>query len=64
GADSFKAATLQGNADPLEFIADRLRHYGRTVHGLRDDVMEAVLKSAGNKTALQRRIIAAVTPLV
>lgn len=48
GADSFKAATLQGNADPLEFIADRLRYYGRTVHGLRDDVMEAVLKSAGS----------------
>lgn len=28
----------------LEFLADRLRFYGRTVHGFREDVMEAVLK--------------------
>lgn len=27
----------------LEFLTDRLRYYGRTMHGLRDDVMEAVL---------------------
>ncbi len=27
-----------------EFLADRLRFYGRTVHGFREDVMEAVLK--------------------
>lgn len=29
-----------------EFIFERVRHYGRTVQGLRDDVMEAVLKPA------------------
>lgn len=31
---------------PLHFIADRLRYYGKTSQGLRDDVMEAVLKPA------------------
>lgn len=31
--------------DPFQFILDRLRYYGRTVHGLRDDVIEAVIKS-------------------
>ncbi len=36
------------SADPGEFLADRLRHYGRTLHGLRDDVMEAVLQSPGS----------------
>jgi glycyl-tRNA synthetase beta chain len=34
--------------DPLAFILDRLRYYGRTVHGLRDDVMEAVLRQPGH----------------
>jgi len=33
------------SADPMEFIIERLRYYGRTVHGLRDDVMDAILKS-------------------
>ncbi|MBI3603645.1 MAG: glycine--tRNA ligase subunit beta [Nitrospirae bacterium] len=30
--------------DPVGFILERLRYYGRTVDGLRDDVMQAVLK--------------------
>ena len=29
-----------------DFVFERVRHYGRTVEGLRDDVMEAVLRSA------------------
>jgi glycyl-tRNA synthetase beta chain len=29
-----------------EFIFERIRHYGRVIHGLRDDVIEAVLQSA------------------
>jgi glycyl-tRNA synthetase beta chain len=33
-------------ADPLEFIADRLRYYVRTVHGFRDDVIDAIVKPA------------------
>jgi glycyl-tRNA synthetase beta chain len=32
-------------SDPLQFILDRLRYYVRTVHGLRDDVIDAVLNS-------------------
>lgn len=28
----------------VEFLADRLRYYGRTLHAFRDDVMDAVLK--------------------
>jgi len=28
----------------VEFLADRLRYYGRTLHGFREDVMDAVLK--------------------
>lgn len=32
--------------NPVSFIAERLRFYGRTAHNLRDDVMDAVLKSA------------------
>ncbi len=41
--DGFKAAS---DAVPLSFIADRLRFYAKTAHHFRDDVIEAVLKSA------------------
>jgi glycyl-tRNA synthetase beta chain len=39
----FKAT---GGADPVEFIADRLRYYVRTVHGFREDVIDAIVKPA------------------
>ncbi len=45
----FKAAQdteAQGKRRITEFVFERVRHYGRTVHGLRDDVMDAVLRSA------------------
>ena len=45
----FKAAQdaeAQGKKRIVEFLFERVRHYGRTVHGLRDDVMDAVLRSA------------------
>jgi glycyl-tRNA synthetase beta chain len=45
--DGFKSA---GDADPIAFIADRLRFYVRTVHRLRDDVIEAVLKGGAAQT--------------
>jgi glycyl-tRNA synthetase beta chain len=32
-----------------EFIFERVRHYGKVVHTLRDDVIEAVLKQAHDK---------------
>jgi glycyl-tRNA synthetase beta chain len=38
----------EGRRRVAEFMFERLRHYGRTVHGLRDDVMETVLKGAPN----------------
>jgi glycyl-tRNA synthetase beta chain len=34
-------------ADPLEFVLERFRYYGQTVQGLRDDVMQAVVKTPG-----------------
>jgi glycyl-tRNA synthetase beta chain len=40
----FKGQGFKGT-DPFQFILDRLRYYGRTVHDLRDDVIEAVIKS-------------------
>ena len=46
-------AGIKGGADHAQarqriadFVFERVRHYGRTVEGLRDDVMEAVLRSA------------------
>jgi glycyl-tRNA synthetase beta chain len=39
----FKA---DGNADLVEFIADRLRYYVRAVHSFRDDVIDAIVKPA------------------
>jgi glycyl-tRNA synthetase beta chain len=38
--------TAVGGADPVEFIADRLRYYVRTVHGVREDVIDAIVKPA------------------
>jgi glycyl-tRNA synthetase beta chain len=41
--DGFKAS---GEADPMVFLADRLRFYVRTTHKLREDVIEAGLAAA------------------
>ena len=35
-----------GGSDPLDFIADRFRYYVRTVHGFREDVIDAIVKPA------------------
>lgn len=43
----FKTELPGKGANPLDFIADRLRYYGRTAHGLGDDIMEALLKRSG-----------------
>ncbi len=51
--DGFKGVTgsdQEGYRRIAEFIFERVRHYGRLKHDLRDDVMEAVLKSAHDKT--------------
>src|SRR5262249_7837319 len=36
----------QGRHRIANFLFERVRHYGRTVHGFRDDVMDAVLRAA------------------
>ncbi|MEO6306264.1 MAG: glycine--tRNA ligase subunit beta [Nitrospiraceae bacterium] len=51
-ADGFKGGQdlgQEGRRRITEFIFERVRHYGRIVHALRDDVIEAVLKQAHNK---------------
>ena len=51
--DGFKGvpdSEQEGRRRMTEFIFERVRHYGRVVHALRDDVIEAVLKSAHGKT--------------
>ena len=50
--DGFKGmpdSGQQGRRRMTEFIFERVRHYGRVVHVLRDDVIEAVLKPAHDK---------------
>jgi glycyl-tRNA synthetase beta chain len=50
--DGFKGVAgseQEGNRRIVEFIFERVRHYGRVVHALRDDVIEAVLKQAHDK---------------
>jgi len=36
----------QGRQRIMDFLFERVRHYGRTVHAFRDDVMDAVLRAA------------------
>ena len=51
--DGFKGVAgseQEGSRRIVEFIFERVRHYGRVVHALRDDVIEAVLKPAHDKT--------------
>jgi glycyl-tRNA synthetase beta chain len=50
--DGFKGVPdsgQEGRHRMTEFIFERVRHYGRVVHALRDDVIEAVLKPAHDK---------------
>lgn len=50
--DGFKGASdseQEGRRRMTEFIFERVRHYGRVVHALRGDVIEAVLKPAHDK---------------
>ena len=50
--DGFKGVQdleQQGRRRITEFVFERVRHYVRIVHGLRDDVIDSVLKSAYDK---------------
>ena len=47
--DGFKGVAgseQEGSRRIVEFIFERVRHYGKVVHALRDDVIEAVLKQS------------------
>jgi glycyl-tRNA synthetase beta chain len=51
--DGFKGVPdsgQEGRRRMTDFIFERVRHYGRVVHTLRDDVIEAVLKPAHDKS--------------
>lgn len=51
-AEGFKGgqdSRPEGRRRMMEFIFERVRHYGKVVHALRDDVIEAVLKQAHDK---------------
>jgi glycyl-tRNA synthetase beta chain len=51
--DGFKGVQdleQQGRRRITEFVFERVRHYVRIVHGLRDDVIDSVLKSAYDKS--------------
>ena len=51
--DGFKCVPgfeREGQRRITDFLFERVRHYVRIVHALRDDVIEAVLKSAHGKT--------------
>lgn len=51
--DGFKGggdSEEDGRRRMMEFIFERVRHYARVVYALRDDVIEAVLKQAHDKT--------------
>ncbi|HEY7129738.1 MAG TPA: glycine--tRNA ligase subunit beta [Nitrospira sp.] len=41
-------AELQARQRIVDFLFERMRHYGRTVHSLRDDVMDAVLRAVSS----------------
>jgi glycyl-tRNA synthetase beta chain len=68
--DGFKGVAgseQEGRRRITEFIFERVRHYGRVVHALRDDVIEAVLKPAHDKAldlvdlALRMKALESVT---
>ncbi len=60
----FKAATgADAQQRVIDFLFDRLRHYGRTRHGLRDDVMNAVLKVADRQALDLRDLMQRMTAL-
>ncbi len=68
--DGFKGAPdseQEGRRRITEFIFERVRHYGRVVHALRGDVIEAVLKPAHDQAldlvdlALRMKALESVT---
>ena len=46
GIKSAADSAQQGRQRIVDFVFERVRHYGRTIHAYRDDVMDAVLRVA------------------
>lgn len=64
-AAGFKAAAsiVEVRQRLVDFLFERVRHYGRTVRGLRDDVMNAVLKVADRQALDLRDLFQRMTAL-
>ena len=60
-----KAAPIQGDAQSrvVDFLFERVRHYVKTVHSLRDDVINAVLTVSDRQSVELRDLVAKMTAL-
>ncbi|MCC6140838.1 MAG: glycine--tRNA ligase subunit beta [Nitrospira sp.] len=64
-AAGVKAGSTQGDGQQrlVEFIFERVRHYARTVHGLRDDVVNAVVSVTDRQSFDLRDLLAKMQAL-
>lgn len=51
GFTNVSRSEREGRRQLMEFVFERVRHYVRVAHGLRDDVIDSVLKSAYDTSA-------------
>ena len=64
-AAGVKSGASQGDGQKrlVEFVFERVRHYARTVHGLRDDVVNAVVSAADRQSFDLRDLVAKMQAL-
>ena len=64
-ASGIKAAPIQGDAQKrlVDFLFERVRHYVKTVHELRDDVINAVLSVSDRQSFELRDLVAKMEAL-
>ncbi|MGA6826256.1 glycine--tRNA ligase subunit beta [Nitrospira sp. NS4] len=64
-AAGVKSGAAQGDGQQrlVEFVFERVRHYARTVHGLRDDVVNAVVSAADRQSFDLRDLVAKMQAL-
>lgn len=64
-ASGIKAAPIQGDAQKrlVDFLFERVRHYVKTVHELRDDVINAVLSVSDRQSVELRDLVAKMNAL-
>ncbi len=65
GAAGIKAGSTQGDGQQrlVDFAFERVRHYARTVHGLRDDVVNAVVSVTDRQSFDLRDLLAKMQAL-